>query len=60
MNILMYWTAALEGPTSPCILCVCGYISMHSLHGREVSRIAMLIVWIQCIFQCVVSYSFVP
>lgn len=32
------------------------YMSMHSLHGCDVSRIAVLISWSQCIFQCVVSY----
>lgn len=32
------------------------YMSMHSLHGCDVSRIAVLIFWSRCIFQCVVSY----
>lgn len=32
------------------------YMSMHSLHWCDVSRIAVLIFWSQCIFQCVVSY----
>lgn len=31
-------------------------MSMHSLHGCDVSRIAVLIFWSWCIFQCVVSY----
>lgn len=32
------------------------YMSMHSLHGCDVSRIAVLIFWSWCIFTCVVSY----
>lgn len=58
--ILMYWTAALEIPISRCILCVSIYMhmcicSMHSLHGCDVSRTAVLIFRSLCIFQCVVS-----
>lgn len=34
------------------------YMSMHSLHGCDVSRIAVLIFGSRCIFQCVVSYFF--
>lgn len=32
------------------------YMSMHSLHWYDVSRIAVLIFWSWCKFQCVVSY----
>lgn len=66
MNILMYWAAALEIPISRCILCVsiyihvCVYIyiAMDSLHGYDISRIAVF--WVQCLVQCVVCYFPVP
>lgn len=35
------------------------YMSMHSLHGCEVSQIAMRIIWSWCI-SCVVNYFLFP
>lgn len=50
----MYWTAALEIPISRCILCVSiymhMYMSMHSLHGCDVLRIAVLIFGVSVYF----------